>query len=301
MQQKTPKKHEVKSFLLAFGAAFLVLAVIATAVVMIVGRKNGLIQEEISKPQVEDSYIPSDEDDLTLLLSFHEDPSAEDSPASYHLLHFDAATARTLVIPLPYQTALDTSQGTDTLDGIWKEGRGEMAAAAVGEHLQVPVDAYMDMDLAGLEEFISRCGTVKYEIAQSASFTRGERKVSLSQGKQLMDGQKIVDLGYYLRTTQGEMARNDFLAQMVGLFVELRIAPLYLEDADALFQNLLECFSTNLSAQEFVSRSGFFRSLFSKDDRTTVVSLGGRYYSNRTGFIINDTAVRTLRGMLGAG
>ena len=60
MQQKTPKKHEVKSFLLAFGAAFLVLAVIATAVVMIVGRKNGLIQEEISKPQVEDSYIPSD-------------------------------------------------------------------------------------------------------------------------------------------------------------------------------------------------------------------------------------------------
>ena len=73
MQQKTPKKHEVKSFLLAFGAAFLVLAVIATAVVMIVGRKNGLIQEEISKPQVEDSYIPSDEDDLTLLLSFHED------------------------------------------------------------------------------------------------------------------------------------------------------------------------------------------------------------------------------------
>ena len=48
-------------------------------------------------------------------------------------------------------------------------------------------------------------------------------------------------------------------------------------------------------------RSGFFRSLFSKDDRTTVVSLGGRYYSNRTSFIINDTAVRTLRGMLGAG
>ena len=176
-----------------------------------------------------------------------------------------------------------------------------MAAAAVGEHLQVPVDAYMDMDLAGLEEFISRCGTVKYEIAQSSSFTRGERKVSLSQGKQLMDGQKIVDLGYYLRTTQGEMARNDFLAQMVGLFVELRIAPLYLEDADALFQNLLECFSTNLSAQEFVSRSSFFRSLFSKDGRTTAVSLGGRYYSNRTGFIINDTAVRTLRGMLGAG
>ncbi|MBC8570545.1 LCP family glycopolymer transferase [Zongyangia hominis] len=290
------RKRAVKSFLLSFSAAFLVLAVIAATVAMTVGRKSGAISSESEAP-VEDSYIPSDDDDLTVLLCFHEKKDAEETTASYHLIHLDAKTARTLVIPLPYQTAFKKDGEKTTLDALWKEGGGELCAGVVQENLQLTVDAYLDTDLAGLEELIGRIGTIKYEVKESAGFVRDGRNVALSRGKQLLDAQKIVDLGYYRLTTQGEMARNEFLAEVVSLFMEKRIAPLYLEDADELFHNLLDCFQTNLSAQDYVRRSGFFKSLFAKSDRTVTVKIGGRYYGGREEYVLSDTTINTLRSM----
>ena len=79
----------------------------------------------------------------------------------------------------------------------YQKGGASAAAKALSDSFSIPVDRYADGDSQSLIDAVNRIGVAEYELSQSLSYNEDGIFISLSAGRQLIDGQKFLDILRY--------------------------------------------------------------------------------------------------------
>lgn len=281
------KKQKTRFFVLAFAMSFFVLAMMGLIVVFVF---NPVEEENPSSQISADSfYLPREEDNLTILLTGRA-PQEKDA-LFFALVRLDMLGGRIPVILFPPQTALDAQTGYATVSEAYQKGGASAAAKALSDSFSIPVDRYADGDSQSLIDAVNRIGVAEYELSQSLSYNEDGIFISLSAGRQLIDGQKFLDILRYPNYRESDLEQCREGAKLIASYINSRFAAVLGQNAGALVSGLLNVVDTNLSYVDFESRLPALTFLSKlSGDPAQAYTLTGAW--NKAGFFVPDAAAR---------
>lgn len=281
------KKQKTRFFVLAFAMSFFVLAMMGLIVVFVF---NPVEEEKPSSQISADSfYLPREEDNLTILLTGRA-PQEKDA-LFFALVRLDMLGGRIPVILFPPQTALDAQTGYATVSEAYQKGGASAAAKALSDSFSIPVDRYADGDSQSLIDAVNRIGVAEYELSQSLSYNEDGIFISLSAGRQLIDGQKFLDILRYPNYRESDLEQCREGAKLIASYINSRFTAVLGQNAGALVSGLLNVVDTNLSYVDFESRLPALTFLSKlSGDPAQAYTLTGAW--NKAGFFVPDAAAR---------
>ncbi len=287
MSDQTPKKQKVRFFVLAFALSFFVLAMLGLMVVFILNP----VQEQTPSSQISTDafYLPREEDNLTILLVGHT-PQNEEA-IFFALVRLDMLSGRIPVILFPEQMALDEETGFGSLAEAYQSGGAAAVSKALSETYSMPVDRYADGDSQSLIDAVNRIGIAEYELDQALSYNENGIFISLSAGRQLIDGQKFLDILRYPDYEEGQLEQCREGAHLIASYINSRLEAVLGQNAPALVSGLLDLVDTNISYLDFESRlpALTFLSKLSGEPAQAYTPTGGW---NKDGVFVPDAATR---------
>lgn len=289
MASQDGKKLKMRFFALAFAISFFVLAMMGLIVVFTL---NPTEESQISSEITTDSfYLPKESDNLSVLLIVHAGDPKE--PVCFALARLDMMSGRIPILLFPKETALGEGSDYLTLGEAYKKGGSTAAVAALSKSYSIPVDRYVDGDSQALMDSINRIGVAEYQLSQDLSYNENGIFISLSAGRQLIDGQKFYDILRYPAYPGGALEGCKEGANLFSSYVNSRLASLLGSNSEALVTGLLGMVSTDISYVDFESRVAalLFLSKLSGDPAQPYFLTGAW---NKAGEFIPDAAARRL-------
>lgn len=287
MSPKSLKKQKVRFFVLAFALSFFVLAMMGLVVVFVLNP----VQEQSPSSQVsaDSFYLPGEEDNLTVLLTCHDPQKGE--AVSFALVRLDMLSGRIPVILFPLDTALEEQTGFGSLAQAYQTGGAPAAAKALSDTYSIPIDRYADGDTQSLIDAVNRIGIAEYELDQDLSYHENGMPVSLSAGRQLIDGQKFLDILRYPNYKGGQLEQCREGARLIASYINSRLDAVLGQNAESLVGGLLDLVDTNLSYLDYESRlpALIFLSKLSEEPAQAYTLTGGW---NKAGVFIPDAPAR---------
>ncbi len=287
MSQKSPKKQKVRFFVLAFALSFFVLAMMGLIVVFVMNP----VQEQSPSSQISADafYLPDEEDNLTVLLTCHSPQAGE--AVFFALVRLDMLSGRIPVILFPLDTALQEQTGFATLAQAYQTGGAPAVSKALSDTYSIPVDRYADGDAQALIDAINRVGIAEYELDQDLSYHENGMFISLSAGRQLIDGQKFLDILRYPDYKGGQLEQCREGASLIASYINSRLDAVLGQNAESLVSGLLDLVDTDISYLEYESRlpALTFLSKLSAQPAQAYTLTGGW---NKAGVFLPDAAAR---------
>ena len=170
------------------------------------------------------------------------------------MVRLETPGGRIPVILFPPQTALDAQTGYATVSEAYQKGGASAAAKALSDSFSIPVDRYADGDSQSLIDAVNRIGVAEYELSQSLSYNEDGIFISLSAGRQLIDGQKFLDIPRYPNYRESDLEQCREGAKLIASYINSRFTAVRGQNAGALVSGLLNVVDTNLSYVDFESR-----------------------------------------------
>lgn len=287
MSPKSAKKQKVRFFVLAFALSFFVLAMMGLIVVFVLNP----VQEQSPSSQIsaDSFYLPGEEDNLSVLLACRGPQEGE--AIFFALVRLDMLSGRIPVILLPPQMILDEETGYGSLAEAYQKGGAEAVARALETAYSISVDRYADGDGQSLIDTINRVGIAEYELSQDLSYNENGMFISLSAGRQLIDGQKFLDILRYPKYKGGQLEQCGEGARLIASYINSRLGAVLGQNAESLVSGLLDLVDTNLSYLDFESRLPAlnFLSKLSGEPAQAYTLTGGW---NKSGAFVPDPAAR---------
>ncbi|MDD3193187.1 MAG: LCP family protein [Oscillospiraceae bacterium] len=287
MSQQNRKNRKTRFFALAFALSFFTLAMMGLIVVFVF---NPLPENPVSSQISADTfYLPQKEDNLTVLL-VGRGARKEDLPL-FALVRLDMLGGRIPVVLFPAQTILHGETGFSTLEDAYEKEGARAVAKALSDSFSVPVDRYADMDSQAIIDGVNRIGVAEYELAESLSYNENGIFISLSAGRQLIDGQKFLDILRYPAYGGGALQQCEEGAKLIASYLNSRLDTFLGRNAEALVGGLLDLADTDISYLDFQSRlpALTFLSKLSGDPSVPHALTGGW---NKAGEFVPDAAAR---------
>lgn len=283
------KKLKMRFFVLTFAISFFVLAMMGLIVVFTL---NPTEESQVSSEITTDSfYLPKESDNLSVLFIGYS--GAEKEPVCFVLARLDMLSGRIPVLLFPKETALSEDSDYPTLAQAYQKGGPSAAVAALSKSYSVPIDRYVDVDSQGIIDSINRIGVAEYQLSENLSYNENGIFISLSAGRQLVDGQKFYDILRYPAYPGGPLEQCREGANLISSYLNSRLTSLLSANSEALVTGLLGIVSTDISYVDFESRIAAlsFLSKLSGDPAQPYLLTGAW---NKAGLFIPDAAARRL-------
>ena len=288
MSQPNRQNQKTRFFLLAFALSFFLLAIMGLIVVFLL---NPAPEESSSFEQTsaDTFYLPREEDNISVLLSGYAEK--EEGAVFFALARLDMLSGGIPVVLFPPQTILDEQTGYATLAQAYAQGGAPAAAKAIAETYSIPVDRYADIDSQSLIDAVNRVGVAEYTLTQDLSYHADDIFISLSAGRQLIDGQKFWDILRYPDYDGGVVQQCQEGAQLIAAYLNGRLSTVLGDNAQALVSGLLDLVDTNLSYVDYESRQPALQFLSKLEgDPAQAYPLTGAW--NKAGAFVPDAAAR---------
>ena len=263
-RRKTTKQIYRRSFLLSFCLSLLVLCSI-TVFTIRSGRGIFLGEAEPVQGSADIPYPTStsspenfpvkDSDCLTVLFMGVKDE--ESTSKTYLLARFDPVNGQIPLVSLPPQTMVVKPEGDQTPVPLWEAyryGGRSLAVKALSNTLGVPIDRYVVMDLKGFQQAAEWIGSVQYSLRYALNYQDTERTIRLTQGMQLVDGQKAIDIITYPNYAGGETTRSEITAELAAKIVNDKLSLAASPTADNLFKRIINYIDTDITYKDYETR-----------------------------------------------
>lgn len=167
-------------------------------------------------------YLPrGEEDSLTILLT---GCAPQEKDALFALVRLDMLGGRIPVILFPPQTALDAQTGYAAGNAELHQRRAVPPIKALSDSFSIPVGWYADGDSQSLIDAVNRIGVAEYELSQSLSYTWRQHFYQSPPNRQLIDGQKFLDILRYPNYRESDLEQCREGAKLIASYINSRFA-----------------------------------------------------------------------------
>ncbi|MBQ1236670.1 MAG: LCP family protein [Oscillospiraceae bacterium] len=246
----SPKSGKLRYFILAFSGAFLVLALMGLVAVHLLAPTENTASSAVNSADT--FYLPDEKDDLSLFLVCRDEKAQ--SPLFFTLIRLDMLGGQIPVCFFPAETALNEESGFATLQQAYSQKGAPSAAKALADTYSIDVSRWAEVDSADLTEAIDRMGAIDYTLGEDLSYQDGELFLSLSAGRQILDGQKFCDILRYPAWQGGPTRRCEEGAKLICALLNQRLPTLLSDETRQLAGALLDLADTDLSYLDYEER-----------------------------------------------
>lgn len=288
---KESKKLKYRYFFLSFSVAFLVLSLLFFFLMNLVhpSATSAQISQKIDEVP---AYAPVKEDSLTVLFVGVAPDSAEAD--TFILARFDPVRGKVPVVAFPRDTAVDNKGKTETLAQVYKYGGADSTRRALEATLGIPINRYVRMDTASFILAANTVGSVEFDLSLAITLGQsGEMPMTLSKGKQLLDGQKVADLIHFADYPGGELVRCETTAELTAAIVNQRIDITMTTVVDKVFEKIINLIDTDISYPDYDNRkeAAAFLAQLGREP-AEAVPVGGQYGDGM--YRLSDTFVALM-------
>lgn len=286
-------------FFLSFSIAFLLLSLMFLFLMSAVNPvASDTLVREPEPDAVSSVYLPSESDSLSVLFMGVETDGA--ACGTFILARFDPATGKVPVAVFPAQTAVKNKDKTEALSEVYRFGGAGYTKTVLSETLGVPIDRYVRVNMDAFIASAAAIGSVEFDLPSEVTVVRGGASYTLSNGKQLLDGQKVADIIRYQDYPGGESERCNITAGLTCAIVNQRMDICLSTVVDNVFEKIINLISTDISysdyydrknAAEFLARLG--------NDPSSPVALNGEWSDDEKLYALTDTTVAALTQAFG--
>lgn len=215
---------EYKTFFIAFFLSLLVFGSMFLATLYFVMTKQdkvSLVNKNEEGIPITDNYIPSLEDNLSIVLMCGADKKT--TPTTYFLMHFSAVTNQCIVVEIPRYTRCTSGNATKTLDGFYSYSGMNGAAAAVSSLFSLKSSEYIRLDSIGVKNFVDYFSGVSYNFKEPISAD----SYSFKAGEQLLDGARFSELIIENTFEEKSALLSEFLGEHLNYELSTSLNSLY--------------------------------------------------------------------------
>ncbi len=303
-------KRETSDWLMgfstSFGITFLAMMVVLGTVCFVSyskAHKEAAAETEAAgfqPKQGPDTYLPTPEDRLTLLVAGIPEAGAE--PETYLLLGFLPDRGKIALCVLPPTTYLEYGGQGTTLGRLWQQGGVGYAKKGLGDYLGIPIHRQAAIDPEELDALMAWSGgPLEYDLGVDLNGELRGKPLSMSRGRWQLDGQRILDLLAYSGYKGGERERSDRASLLLSQLIS-RTLPVFLEEETGagFTDTALSVLDTDLSAADCLQRKAALQFLARLELPTaTAVFLEGSLSRNYTVYHLTDSCKARIGEMYG--
>lgn len=263
MEPKEPQMR-LRLFAISFAATFLLLSVVAMAVILHTynGRKARPPQEE---GLVTENYLPRQEDALTVLVIGADAPPAQGH--TFILARFDPVKGRVPLLTLSGETALPYRGGVTTLAETYSSTGPRGVKESLAAALAIPIDRYVQVEEDAFIRLVNLLGTVEYNLPGSIEFREENLSLRLPAGRQLLSGQAVSAVVRHTGYSGGELARVSATTNLACSMLNSKLPLLAAEGSEELYQYVTRLVDTDITYNDCEQRLPAARFLLSLSPR----------------------------------
>lgn len=292
MNQERRKTY--RYFLLSFSIAFLVLSLLFFLLMNAVHPKEPDLTDTEPALGEASSYFPGREEALTVLFVGIGPDGTEGE--TFILARFDPARGKVPIITLPPETAVRNNERIETLAEVYRYGGADYSRRALAQTLNIDIDRYVRMDIPTFLVAAATVGTVEYNLPQEMVLDNGGAvSITMSPGKQLLDGQRIVEIFRYEKYEGGNLARCRNVSALTAEIVNQRMDIALSTVVDKVFEKLINLIDTDISYADYDDRKQAARFLARMgEDVAQPMEVNGSYNEDKTLYTLSDTFAALL-------
>ena len=173
------------------------------------------------------------------------------------LVRIDPVDHVITMVSVPRDTPYQLNGNTVKINQAFAEGGAAGAVTAVQSLTGVKISDYVEIEFAGLAEFVDSMGGIYVDVPYTIDYqvyTKDQAPIHIEAGNQLLNGEQCVALAR-MRTAYGEdqeaIRQSNVRAMAVALMKNVLQAPPV--EIPGLIQNLSQCVSTNIDLQTMIS------------------------------------------------
>ena len=294
MQQD--KRSSYRSFFWAFAAAFFVLSNLFLFLVVTIhpATPGSLALDSVSGKEALNPYTPTAGDALTVLFIGSQTGSSQ--AGSYILARFDPARGQVPIVVLPPQTMVENGEKSEPISTVYHYGGADYTRAALSRTLGIPIDRYVRISTGNFVIAANVIGSVEFDLPYALSLEKDGIPVTMSQGRQLLDGQKVLGIVTHSGYEGGEAARCRIAGELAAAIVNQRIDIVESTLMDKIFEKIINLVDTDISYADYDTRreAALFLAQLG-DSPAFALNASGRWSEDEAQFVLGDTFLAQLR------
>ena len=240
-----------KYFVLSFGAAFLVLLMLALCMASLV---NKPLPEEniVDKTPADAYYSPQEQDSLNVLIVASDEAGV---PYSFFLTRLDVLRGEIPVAAFTPQTAVHYAGAPSTLAEVYAKNGAKAVKQALSEALGVDVQRYLAFKGDALAKALDTIGNVEYDLKTPLEYKTATGVTNLSAGRQLLDGTRFYDiLRFALAAAPASEQNATASAELLAHYINSRLSAVLEPNADKIFSEVINLADSDISFEDYDSR-----------------------------------------------
>ncbi len=166
-------------------------------------------RDEAVYGEIAGGYIPSEEDDVTVLAVFFEKKS--EGPIAVGIIRFNAAEGRVPIAVFSPKLRLNVGGEVAAVYDIYKSGGIKKLKSAIEESLGVKTDKYITFDKEEFAEITGLLGNCQVNLKRAKKVG----KLSLNTGSNTLSGGEMLYLMSYSGYEEGESERMEMAADVL--------------------------------------------------------------------------------------
>lgn len=173
------------------------------------------------------------------------------------LVRVDPVKHAITMVSVPRDTPYELNGSVGKINYAFADGGAAGAVTAVQELTGVKISDYVEIEFAGLAEFVDSVGGIYVDVPYTIDYqvyTNDQDVVHIEAGNQLLNGEQCVALAR-MRTAYGEdqeaIRQSNVRAMAMALMKSVLQAPP--AEIPGLVQSLSQCVSTNIDLQTMIS------------------------------------------------
>lgn len=259
------RKLSIRAFLCSFAAAFFALTVLGMAAVLLV-RPMPVPSQAVEPEEV---YLPQKADTLdVLILGVDDSKSPNPPPAMFMLIRLDPSSGRIPVLTMPGNLSVDLEQsesisetfavgdgngdGTTLTDIYLSEGITGLENAFSGSY-GIAFDRYAKVPVSHFERIVNLVGPTRFHIDREMILKHGDITTHLSEGNQLIDGKKALNLAQYDGFSD-QIEQCQTLTKLCCDAVNQHLDLVKSDMAERIFTGVINLMDTNISSFDYAEK-----------------------------------------------
>lgn len=255
------KKLSIRAFLCSFSAAFFALTVLGMAAVLLV-RPMPVPSQAVDPEEV---YLPQKADTLdVLILGVDDSKSPNPPPAMFMLIRLDPSTGRIPVLTMPGNLNINLKQsesvadapavGDDaTLTNIYSSQGITGLENAFSNSYGIAIDRYAKVPVSHFERIVNLVGPTRFHIDREMILKHGDITTHLSEGNQLIDGKKALNLAQY-DGFRDQIEQCQTLTNLCCDAVNQHLDLVKSDMAERIFTGVINLMDTDISSFDYAEK-----------------------------------------------
>ncbi|MDD5457005.1 MAG: LCP family protein [Candidatus Margulisbacteria bacterium] len=256
---------------------------------MILGLYLGILFSQWKLVNVLLTLMPQNrvEQSRNVLIIGIDDVKGSSRSDSIMVVNINKSKKRVGVLSIPRDTYIEIpNHGYTKINHAYAFGGIDLVKSTVSRFLQIPIDYYLVLDMAGVKNMVDQIGGVEMDIKYRMYYVdkAGDLYIDFQPGKQQLNGQKAMSYLRYRHDHGGDIGRISRQQSFVKAVVQKMMSPLQIIKLPQVISDLSKYVKTDLTLGQMYTLALEIKDAM--DDEQIAIStlpgdvvlLGGVYY-----------------------